>query len=105
MRRESAGGSWLVVVANFTPQSHAHYRVGVPLAGFYEEIFNTDAERYGGSNLGNMGGKHSDEWNIHGYDNSLDLCLPPLSLMVFKHDPKRSLTATTGADSGANQSL
>jgi len=109
MRRESAGGSWLVVVANFTPQSHAHYRVGVPLAGFYEEIFNSDAERYGGSNLGNMGGKPTDEWGIHGYDNSLDLCLPPLSLMVFKHDPKRSLTSSavdteTGTDT-ANQSV
>ena len=91
MRRESSSGTWLVVVANFTPQSHSHYRVGVPLAGFYEEIFNTDAARYGGSNLGNMGGKPTDEWSIHGYENSLDLCLPPLSLMVFRHDPKRSL--------------
>ena len=71
--------------------------MGIPLAGFYTEIFNTDAERYGGSNLGNMGGKHSDEWGIHGYDNSLDLCLPPLSVMVFKHDPKRSLAPDSAA--------
>jgi 1,4-alpha-glucan branching enzyme len=91
MRRETTSGTWLVVVANFTPSSHSHYRVGVPLAGFYEEIFNTDAARYGGSNLGNMGGKRSEEWGIHDYENSLELCLPPLSLMVFKHDPKRSL--------------
>ena len=94
MRRESASGTWLVVVANFTPQSHSHYRVGVPLSGFYEEIFNSDAAKYGGSNLGNMGGKPTDEWGIHGYENSLDLCLPPLSLMVFKHDPKRSLSSS-----------
>ena len=91
MRRESSSGTWLVVVANFTPQSHSNYRVGVPLAGFYEEIFNTDASKYGGSNMGNMGGKPTDEWGIHGYDNSLDLCLPPLSLLVFRHDPKRTL--------------
>ena len=91
MRRESSSGTWLIVVANFTPQSHAQYRVGVPLAGFYEEIFNSDAARYGGSNLGNMGGKQSEVWSIHEYENSLELCLPPLSLMVFKHDPKRSL--------------
>jgi 1,4-alpha-glucan branching enzyme len=38
-----------------------------------------------------MGGKRSEEWGIHDYENSLELCLPPLSLMVFKHDPKRSL--------------
>jgi 1,4-alpha-glucan branching enzyme len=41
-----------------------------------------------------MGGKPTDEWGIHGYENSLDLCLPPLSLMVFKHDPKRSLSSS-----------
>ena len=58
-------------------------------AGFYEET-NTDAARYGGSNLGNMGGKQSEEWSIHDYENP-ELCLLPLSLMVFKHDPKRSL--------------
>ena len=101
MRRESSSGTWLIVVANFTPQSHAQYRVGVPLAGFYEEIFNSDASRYGGSNLGNMGGKCSEEWNIHEYENSLELCLPPLSLMVFKHDPKRSLLVS--ADSPNHQ--
>ena len=97
MRRESSSGTWLFVAANFTPQSHSHYRVGVPLAGFYEEIFNTDAARYGGGNLGNMGGKPTDEWSIHGYENSLDLCLPPLSLLVFRHDPKRSLQAASAS--------
>jgi 1,4-alpha-glucan branching enzyme len=90
MRREGATGRWLVVVANFTPQSHSHYRVGVPLEGFYAEVFNTDAERYGGSNLGNLGGKFTDPWAIHGYENSLDLCLPPLSVLVFSRDEARS---------------
>jgi 1,4-alpha-glucan branching enzyme len=89
MRRESSSGRWLVVVANFTPQSHGHYRVGVPLQGFYTEAFNTDSSRYGGSNLGNLGGKFTDPWAIHGYENSLDLCLPPLSVLVFRHDPTR----------------
>ena len=107
MRRESSSGTWLVVVANFTPQSHSNYRVGVPLAGFYEEIFNTDASKYGGSNMGNMGGKPTDEWGIHGYDNSLDLCLPPLSLLVFRHDPKRTLINgdLSASDSSVNDSL
>ena len=95
MRRDSASGTWLVVVANFTPQSHSNYRVGVPLEGFYEEIFNTDAAKYGGSNLGNMGGKPTDACGIHGYEHSLDLCLPPLSLVVFQHDPKRTLIDST----------
>ncbi|WP_320676531.1 1,4-alpha-glucan branching protein GlgB [Prochlorococcus sp. MIT 1300] len=87
MRREREGGDWLVIVANFTPQSQSEYKVGVPTAGFYQEILNTDASCYGGSNLGNMGGKMSDEWGCHDYEHSLSLCLPPLSVLVFQHDP------------------
>ncbi len=90
MRREKTDGEWLVIVANFTPQNHSNYRIGVPIDGFYEEIFNTDASQYGGSNLGNMGGKSSDSYNIHGYENSIDLCLPPLSLLVLKHKSKKN---------------
>ena len=90
MRREKTDGEWLVIVANFTPQNHSNYRIGVPVDGFYEEIFNTDANQYGGSNLGNMGGKSTDLYNIHGYENSIDLCLPPLSVLVLKHKSKKN---------------
>ena len=90
MRREKTDGEWLVIVANFTPQNHSNYRIGVPVDGFYEEVFNTDASQYGGSNLGNMGGKSTDLYNIHGYENSLDLCLPPLSVLVLKHKSKKN---------------
>ncbi len=88
MRREKTEGEWLIIVANFTPQSHSNYRIGVPVSGFYEEVFNTDASQYGGSNLGNMGGKATDLFNIHGYENSIDLCLPPLSVLILKHKTK-----------------
>ncbi len=90
MRREKTNGEWLVIVANFTPQNHSNYRIGVPVDGFYEEILNTDANQYGGSNLGNMGGKSTDLYNIHGYENSIDLCLPPLSVLVLKHKCKKN---------------
>ncbi len=90
MRREKTDGEWLVIVANFTPQNHSNYRIGVPVEGFYEEIFNTDACQYGGSNLGNMGGKSTDSYNIHSYENSIDLCLPPLSVLVLKHKSKNN---------------
>ena len=90
MRREKTDGEWLVIVANFTPQNHSNYRIGVPVDGFYEEIFNTDASQYGGSNLGNIGGKSTDLYNIHGYENSIDLCLPPLSVLVLKHKSKKN---------------
>ncbi|MBJ7492019.1 MAG: 1,4-alpha-glucan branching protein GlgB [Synechococcales cyanobacterium SupBloom_Metag_052] len=102
MRREATTGRWVVVVCNFTPQSHAHYRMGVPMEGYYAEVFNTDAERYGGSNLGNLGGKFSDAVGIHGYDQSLDLCLPPLSVLVLRRDEKRSQElCDADAESGA----
>ena len=90
MRREKTDGEWLVIVANFTPQNHSNYRIGVPVKGFYEEIFNTDASQYGGSNLGNMGGKSTDSYNIHSYENSINLCLPPLSVLVLKHKSKKN---------------
>ena len=90
MRREKTDGEWLVIVANFTPQNHSNYKIGVPVKGFYEEIFNTDASQYGGSNLGNMGGKSTESYNIHSYENSIDLCLPPLSVLVLKHKSKKN---------------
>ena len=85
MRRESIQGTWLIVVANFTPENHSNYRIGVPANGYYEEILNTDGTIYGGSNKGNMGGKLTDNFCIHGYENSLNLCPPPLSVLVLKH--------------------
>ena len=88
-RRERASGQWLVVVCNFTPQCLANYRIGVPLQGWYGELLNSDASRYGGSNAGNMGGRFSDPVEMHGQPHSVDLCLPPLSTLVLCHDPGR----------------
>ncbi len=86
MRRESFTHEWLVVVANFTPETHPNYKVGVPLEGYYQEIFNTDSEEYGGSNKGNLGGKFTEKYSIHEYQNALDLSLPPLSVLVLKYN-------------------
>jgi 1,4-alpha-glucan branching enzyme len=80
-----------LTICNFTPQPHSHYRVGVPEAGFYVELLNSDARQYGGSNMGNLGGKWTDEWSFHNRPYSLDLCLPPLCTLMFKLD--RSKTA------------
>jgi 1,4-alpha-glucan branching enzyme len=86
IRRAKDTDEFLVAVCNFTPQPHSHYRVGVPEAGFYREIFNSDAQPYGGSNMGNLGGKWTEEWWFHGHPQSLDLCLPPLGVMLLKLD-------------------
>ena len=89
MRRENESNEWLVVVANFTPNFHESYKIGVPLEGFYKEIFNSDGSKYGGSNKGNMGGKETLKYNIHNYENALEIVLPPLSVSIFKHQLKQ----------------
>jgi 1,4-alpha-glucan branching enzyme len=87
IRRDKDSDEFIVTVCNFTPQPHSHYRVGVPVPGFYNEIFNSDAREYGGSNMGNLGGKWTDEWSYHNQPYSLDLCLPPLAVVMFKLRP------------------
>lgn len=91
VRKDKHSDGFLLVVCNFTPQAHSHYRVGVPKSGYYTELFNSDARKYGGSNVGNLGGKWSDEWSYHNRPYSLDLCLPPLGTLVLKLD--QDLTA------------
>jgi 1,4-alpha-glucan branching enzyme len=85
--RRTLDNDFVVTVCNFTPTLHHSYRIGAPIPGFYREIFNSDAECYGGSGAGNMGGKQTEEIPYHGQPYSLDLCLPPLSTLIFKPTP------------------
>jgi 1,4-alpha-glucan branching enzyme len=87
LRRAADPSDFLVFACNFTPVPRHHYRIGVPEAGFYEEVFNTDAEMFGGSNLGNGGLVSSDEVAMHGRPYSLSLTLPPLAVVIFR--PRR----------------
>ena len=74
----------VVVVCNFTPVVRENYRVGVPRAGYYREILNTDSEFYEGTDVGNAGGVKAEPipWNDRPY--SMKLRLPPLAVMYFK---------------------
>jgi 1,4-alpha-glucan branching enzyme len=74
------------VILNMTPVPRGPYRVGVPAAGFYREILNSDSKLYGGSNLGNAGGVQSDTVPMHGRPNSIVITLPPLAMLVMKAD-------------------
>lgn len=100
----------LVVVANLTPTPRHDYRIGVPQSGYFREVINTDASWYGGSGIGNQGGVDSDEEVSHGYDQSVVMQLPPLSVVVFKREaarPRRKLKVTavrSSANSGAKSS-
>ncbi|GAB4540104.1 MAG: 1,4-alpha-glucan branching enzyme [Pleurocapsa sp.] len=96
IRRSKNPNEFLVAVCNFTPQPHSHYRIGVPEKGYYTELFNSDARQYGGSNMGNLGGKWTDDWSFHNLPYSLDLCLPPLGVLFLKIDRAKTAAALKG---------
>ena len=68
-----------------TPEKLVDYRIGVPREGAWRELLNSDAAIYGGSNLGNGGGRRTAPLTSHGYPDSLELDLPPLSVLVLRH--------------------
>jgi len=82
--RKARNGATLVFVVNATPVPRGGYRIGVDKPGFYEEVLNTDAEIYGGGNLGNYGGKWSEPIEWQGRHQSLQIELPPLAVVAFK---------------------
>ncbi len=87
IRRGRDAGEWIVAVLNWTPVVRRGYRIGVPAAGFYRELLNSDAAVYAGSNVGNRGGLATDAIAAHGHPVSLNLTLPPLGGLVLKLEP------------------
>jgi len=82
--RKSSRGDVVVFVVNATPVVRYNYRLGVPHAGFYREVINTDAETYGGSNVGNYGGAQSENTAWMAREHSILIHLPPLATVAFK---------------------
>jgi len=82
--RKSSTGHPLLVVGNFTPVVREGYRVGVPEDSRWLEVFNSDAQCYGGSNVGNGGGILAEQIPAHGQDVSLSLTLPPLGVIILR---------------------
>ena len=74
----------MIVVLNLTPVPRHDYKIGVPTAGFYTELLNTDATVYGGSGQGNAGGVYSQAGVCHGQNQHISLTLPPLGMLVLK---------------------
>ena len=76
----------LIVVLNMTPVPRHAYRIGASRAGRWREVLNTDAALYGGSNLGNAGRVETQAIASHGHLQSLELLLPPLAALIFRHE-------------------
>jgi len=91
VRRGKRSEDYLVIVCNFTPQPHWNYRIGFPEPGLHLEVFNSDAEAFGGSNMGNGGAVTAEAVPVHHRAASASLTLPPLGVVVFK--PARPLPA------------
>ncbi len=75
---------YLVILCNFTPVPQEKYKIGVPVPGFYKEIFSSDSQIYGGENYGNSGGLYTEPGKSHGLNQSLSLTLPPLGMVILK---------------------
>ncbi|MDI3418505.1 1,4-alpha-glucan branching protein GlgB [Streptomyces luteolus] len=82
--RHDASGAPLVCIYNFQPTARHHYRVGLPVAGNWTEVLNTDAAAYGGSGVGNSGRVTSEHVPWQGLEASASLVLPPLSAVWLR---------------------
>ncbi len=74
----------LACVANFSPSPHEGYRIGLPKAGTWAEVLNTDADAYGGSNVGNLGAVRAEEVHWQGFDASAVIRVPPLGAVWLR---------------------
>ena len=84
MRRGRSGDPDVIVCCNFTPVPRPNYRIGAPYCSYWEEILNSDASIYGGSGWGNIGGVEASPLPSHGQPCSLNITLPPLSVVFFR---------------------
>jgi 1,4-alpha-glucan branching enzyme len=84
-RHSSKKSELVICVFNFTPVPRHLYRIGVPKAGCYIEILNSDAEIYGGTNVGNSGRVKTQVKPMHGHAQSVELSLPPLGMLMLKY--------------------
>ncbi len=100
LRRGKDPGDYLVVACNFTPAVRNDFWIGVPEAGEYEEIFNTDKKCYNGSGVINEGknpgeGLFAEPWECQGRPFTLRVTLPPLAMIIFRNKNAKKKIAGT----------
>ena len=84
IRRAKDQDDATVFVFNFTPVARFNYRIGVPCEGFYQELLNSDSEKYWGGNIGNLGGCNAEPIAWHDNPYSINVQIPPLGAVIFK---------------------
>jgi 1,4-alpha-glucan branching enzyme len=88
IRRAADPENFVAAIFNFTPLPRYGYVLGVPRAGTYRELLNSDASAYGGGNIGNSGSVSTEPVPSHGYEQSVRLTLPPLGFLLLKPEPR-----------------
>jgi 1,4-alpha-glucan branching enzyme len=83
IRRGDADDPLVAAIVNFTPVPRHGYRVGLPTAGAWREVLNSDAASYGGSNVGNGGLVRTEPVAAHGHAQSVSLSVPPLGFLLL----------------------
>jgi len=83
-RRIDKNGNQIAVVCNFAPVLRQDYKIGVPNAEYYTEVFNSDSVEFGGGGVCNKGKLKCVKTPMHGMGQSLSISIPPLSVMYFK---------------------
>lgn len=84
MRKSDDENETIYVICNFADKTHSAYKIGVPYAGEYEEIFNSQSSYYHGWNIGNTGNIQTTAQSVHGREYSLELTIPPLGVLYLK---------------------
>ncbi len=103
-RRKDAKGNELIVLLNLLPQKREDYLVAVPYAGIYEEVFNSDAEEFGGEGNLNPGQHRTEPCLIRNYGRAIRITVPPMSATVFRcvrKFPKKKTTDPASKKSAA----
>lgn len=86
----SRGAGPIIAIVNMTPTPRHGYEIGVPHAGRWRELLNSDSAHFGGSNVGNLGHLQTVSEPRHGFEQSLRLTLPPLGAILLKLDPSNA---------------
>ena len=101
-RRIDRKGNEIIAVCNFVPVGRDNYRIGVPYEGTYEQILSTDDEKYGGTGVVQNGKVKAEDYSMHGYEQSIVIDIPPMSVMYFKCTPKKKRAPKAKPDANAS---
>ena len=101
MRYDAKKEERLLVVCNFTPVTYENFKIGVPVAGKYKEIFNSDQISFGGTGCINARQKSAKKIPWDGREYSLTISVPPLGMSVYRCVPTDTMTATVPSKRGS----